>query len=338
MRIWFDVLTGKQLLFAEPMIKRLGAGNEILCTSRNYRELNRLVRIRGINTRMVGRHGGAEKISKLVCSAQRIERLSRLVHGFGPDLTVSFQSPEAARVAFGLGIRHIGFSDSPHASRVMRMTVPYLDKLLVPWVIKKEKFSRFGIAKKDIIPYRALDGALIAGRRYTRTGRPKRGKTIVVRPAEEQASYEFADTDIVPIIWKILEELPEFRVVVLPRYAEQIRRFRDEFGKKIRVMQEVHDSKDILRNADIFIGSGGTMTAEAPFLGIPTISFSRSSGFEIDVFLEKRRIVTRETDPAKFPGLVRRLERDGSTYKRRAMQLYRTMEDPFPILKKVMKA
>ncbi len=34
------------------------------------------------------------------------------------------------------------------------------------------------------------------------------------------------------------------------------------------------DGKYLLNNTDVFIGSGGTMTAESALMGIPTISYN----------------------------------------------------------------
>ena len=339
MKIWIDILTGKQLLFAEPIIKKLKDENRVLCTTRNYRELNGLARIRKIKIRQVGRHGGKENLSKLVCSVRRIEELSRLVYRYEPDLAISFQSPEAARIAFGLGIRHIGFADSAHASAVMKLTVPYLDKLLIPWIMKKEKFSQYGISEKNIIQYKAIDAALISRRDFSKSIRLEGSKVVIVRMAEEQASYnEFADAQIVPIIDQILYCLPKFKVVVLARYEAQIRFLRKRFGRKIKVIQRVPDSKDVLRYADVFIGSGGTMTAEAAFLGVPTISYSDRQDYEVDVFLERREIITRESDPAKIPMVVKRLVKDNRTCKERAQKLLESMEDPFAVLQEAMKS
>ena len=339
LKIWIDILTGKQLLFAEPIIKKLEGKNNLLCTKRSYRELNGLAKIRNISAISVGRHGGMENISKLVCSARRIEGLSRLVYKFKPDLAISFQSPEAARVAFGLGIKHVGFADSAHATAVMRLTVPYLDKLLIPWIMKKSTFSRYGIAEKDILQYRAIDAALISMRSFSSNELIKRHSSIVMlRMAENQASYNrFADTQIIPIICHILRCLPDFQIVVLARYAEQIKFLKRQFGRKITVINKVLDGKDALRHADVFVGSGGTMTAEAAFLGIPTISYSNRQDYEVDAFLEKKKIITREPDPEKIPGIIKEIARGNPAYKNRAQALLKTMRDPFPVLQKAMR-
>ncbi len=335
------MLTGKQLLFAEPIIRELRRNNDVWCTVRNYRELNELVKIRQIRAKSVGRHGGKDNLSKLVCSTRRIEILGGLVKKFQPKLVISFQSPDAARVAFGLGIRHIGFADSSHASAVMKLTIPYLDKLLIPWIMSKEKFARYGIDKKDILHYRAIDAAITSRRNFTRRLKLKKNtKVVLIRMAEEHASYnEFPARDIIAIIRQILKCLPEFKVIVLARYAEQIKLVKKQFGQKVTIIEKVPDGRDILRYADVFIGSGGTMTAEAAFLGIPTISYSTRRDYEVDAFLEEKKVVIRESRPEKISSAAKLLtETDDQRRRERIRQLLKTMEDPFQVLQKAIKS
>ena len=113
MKIWFDILTPKQLLFFEPMIRQFQKNHHVICTSRNYREVTKLAKLRKSNLIFVGKHGGAEKYDKLNASTNRINQLSKIINNYLPDIAVSFCSPEASRVAYGLGIKHIAFSDSP---------------------------------------------------------------------------------------------------------------------------------------------------------------------------------------------------------------------------------
>ena len=152
MKIWIDILTPKQLLFSESIVERLREKHELLCTSRNYNEVAKLVKIRNFDLVFVGKHGGGDKKNKLQASIDRIEKLSRKIEIFSPDIVISFCSPEAARISFGLGIRHIAFCDSPHADAVMRLTLPLIQKLLIPYAIPKNTFSKYGINEKKNYP------------------------------------------------------------------------------------------------------------------------------------------------------------------------------------------
>ena len=167
MKIWFDILTPKQIMFFNPAIAILQRdGHDILGTSRNYREANELSKLKGLQLIKVGSHGGSNLYDKLLQSSKRIVELMKLVSKFSPQLVVSFSSPEASRVAFGLGIKHIGFNDSPHAEAVARLTIPLLSTLFSPSAIPLTAWKKFGISSKNIIRYNGLDPMAWLNQKY----------------------------------------------------------------------------------------------------------------------------------------------------------------------------
>jgi len=180
------------------MIKRFQKNHHVICTSRNYREVTQLAKLRKLSLKFVGKHGGVEKFDKLHASANRINLLSKIIRNHCPEIAVSFCSPEASRVSYGLGIKHIAFSDSPHAEAVMRLSVPLVQKLLIPWIIPKKEFIKFGINKKSILQYKAIDAATIAKRVIDKKIKVpvtnKKRKTILVRVEEDQAAYSSKNT------------------------------------------------------------------------------------------------------------------------------------------------
>jgi len=52
-------------LFSEPIVERLGAKHDLLCTSREYEEVSKLSKIRHFDLMFVGKHGGGDKKTKL---------------------------------------------------------------------------------------------------------------------------------------------------------------------------------------------------------------------------------------------------------------------------------
>ena len=52
------------------MIRELEKNHTVLCTSRNYREVGHVAKIRKLDLLVVGRHGGAKKFDKLVSSVK----------------------------------------------------------------------------------------------------------------------------------------------------------------------------------------------------------------------------------------------------------------------------
>ncbi|NNM03419.1 MAG: DUF354 domain-containing protein [Nitrosopumilus sp.] len=340
MKIWIDILTPKQLLFSEPIIEKLGKKHSILCTSRDYNEVSKLAKIRNFDLIFVGKHGGGDKKTKLQASIDRMKKLSKTIEKFSPDIVISFCSPEAARISFGLGIKHIAFCDSPHASAVMRLTLPLIQKLLIPNVIPKNKFSKYGIDKKDIISYNAIDAFVTIKRKINQKKaspfKKNDKKNILIRIEEEEASYASKSSKIIPIIKRIVNEYDNENIVILGRYTKQIENIQNIIGKKAKVVKMTFDGKHLLKNTDIFIGSGGTMTAESALMGIPTISYNAVPNI-IEDFLVKKYLIKRETNPIKISRFINNIfESSNSINQKRAKKIVGQMENPIEKLSKII--
>ena len=324
------------------MIKRIKKNHTVLCTSRDYQQVTQLAKIRGLKLKIIGKHGGTKRYDKLNASLHRSKSLSLRIKQFSPDITVSFCSPEAARVSYGLGISHICFSDSPHATAVMRLVVPLVQKLLIPWIIPKKEFTKFGIDSKDIVSYRAIDAAIIAKRKISKNNKTRSKKNvrkiILVRVEEEYASYSTKRRPAIPIIKEILKNFSNEEIVVMGRYSSQVKHLEQVFGKKIRVLNKVVDSKKLLENTDVFIGSGGTMTAESALLGIPTISYNAVPNI-IEAYLVKKKLVIRKTNPKQIANSIEKILRSSNSgIKKRSKKMMNSMEDPYLTLVKTMKS
>ncbi len=341
MKIWIDILTPKQLLFSEPIIEKLGKKHDLLCTSRDYEEVSKLAKIRDFDLVFVGKHGGGDKKSKLKASIDRMEKLSEKIKTFSPDIVISFCSPEAARISFGLGIKHIAFCDSPHADAVMRLTLPLIQKLLIPYAISKKEFSKYGIDEKNIIQYKAIDAIVTIQRKINQNVKlpfkNNNKKNILIRVEEEQAAYTSKSNKIVPIIKKIASRFENENIVVLGRYTKQIENLQKIIDKKVKIVKMSYDGKHLLKNTDVFIGSGGTMTAESALMGIPTISYNAVPNI-IENFLVKKNLVKREINPNKISMQIKKIfESDNKQSQKRAERIRRQMEDPIQKLIKIIK-
>ena len=332
LKIWIDILTPKQLLFSESIVEKLGKKHELLCTSRNYDEVSKLAKIRDFDLIFVGKHGGGDKKTKLEASIDRIEKILKKIKTFSPDIVISFCSPEAARISFGLGIKHIVFCDSPHADAVMRLTLPLIQKLLIPYAIPKNEFSRYGIDKKNIIQYKAIDAVVTIQRKINQKStlpfKKNNRKNILIRVEEEEAAYTSKSSKIFPIIKKILNDYGEENIVILGRYTKQIRNMQKLFGKKAKIIKMSFDGKHLLNKTDIFIGSGGTMTAESALMGVPTISYNAVPNI-IENFLLEKCLIKRETNPTKISDQIKKIFKSSNKdSQKKARKIVKQMEDP----------
>ena len=341
MKIWIDILTPKQLLFAEHIIKKLKKKHVLLCTSRKYNEVTKLAKIRNFDLIFVGKYGGIRKEAKLEASINRMKKLSRKIKVFSPDLTISFCSPEAARISFGLGVKHVAFSDSPHADAVMRLTLPLIQKLFIPSIIPKNRFSKYGIEKKNIVSYNAIDATVTIKRKINQEVplpfKDNKRKNILIRLEEEEAGYVTNSREKIPIIKKIINEHNNENIVILGRYAQQIQNLKKIIGKKAKIIKMSYDGKHLLNNTDIFIGSGGTMTAESALMGIPTISYNAVPNI-IENFLMKKYLLKRETDPIKISNYIKKILKSSKKVNQvKVKKIVEQMDDPIQELIKIIK-
>jgi len=362
------------------MIKRIKKNNTVLCTSRDYDQVTQLAKIRNLKLIIVGKHGGSERHDKLNASLHRTKLLSARIKKFSPDITISFCSPEAARVSYGLGVPHICFSDSPHATAVMKLSLPYADKLLIPWIIPKSDFKNMGIDPKNIIQYKSIDAAQITKRKVFLTCgtgiNSRHWKTILIRTPEDEAAYSSKQSDVVNIIKKIEKDFLGCHITVLTRYKKQAESLKKKFSKsvqnkwipyadydksnpqkmkergipehirsKFQIVSKVVDGHKMLLDSDVFVGSGGTMTAESALLGVPTISYNAIPN-RIEDYLVSKKIVARCMTPNKIAERITRVfqltsYRGGRSERTRRLELQKfvnSLEDPYPILLKTIKS
>jgi predicted glycosyltransferase len=80
----------------------------------------------------------------------------------------------------------------------------------------------------------------------------------------------------------------------------------------------------------LFVGAGGTMTAEAALLGKPTISITPFN-FNIERYLVRIGLVTKATEPRTLVGAAKRMISDDhyqKAQKKKADKIMAAMEDP----------
>jgi len=353
-RIWIDILTPKQVYFlAELTCKAEVMGHEVLLTTRHYREVNELLALKGIEAIRIGRHGGSTLKGKLEANARRVLGLIDIVTKYKPDVVVSSSSPEAARVAFGLGFPHIYISDSPHAEAVCRLTIPLSRKLITPKIIPKKIWRKFGATPDMVVQYDALDPVV-----WIRSLHPdphildqlnldSRRPIITFRAEEAFAAYLLGVvTDKEPVILPVIKDLMDklgdtAQFIALPRYGEQAHALRTALGNRLIIPKTAIDGPSLLSYTSIFIGAGGTMTTEAALLGVPTISCYPGQPTLVEEYLVKQDLVFRVTDPEKAAKKALRLFSQIEGFRKiqqeKAKALIAKMEDPVEVITRTLE-
>ena len=347
MNIIIDILTPKQCMFFSKLSDELEKrGHQVFKTTRKYREVVELLKLKGVQAKVVGEHGGKELMDKLRASAQRTIELTPVFKDLKPDVALSFSSPEMARVSYGLKVPHICINDSPHAEAVARLTVPLSKRLLTPKMIPKRAWTRFGISSEDIVQYNALDPWVWLkdfkpdGEILQELGLDGSEPILTIRTEETFAAYLLGktqkETSVTCIIDGLLEAPKPPQIVAVPRYDEQIKALQKALGDRIVICGSTVDGPSLLHYTSVFVGAGGTMTTEAALLGVPTFSCYPDKPFRILEYLIEKNLVTRETDPEKLvKGILTTLASIGHQKKKQARKvqtLVRNFEDPIDVI------
>jgi predicted glycosyltransferase len=345
LKILVDMLTPKQVLFLGELSERLeDAGHRVIRVSRDFPETLQLLRMKRIKARIIGEHRLTLE-GKLQESLRRTAKLARLMRNLGVDLVVAYPSVEAARSAFGLSVPYYCASDSPHAEAVSRLTIPLAAKLFSPAVIPKEEWIRYGIATSNIIQYNALDPyvwvrkAKPEPKMIQKLGLELNSRVVTLRLEESFAAYLMKTSGdwrnlAVRIVKELLRRGCETKIVVLPRYRQQYEAFRD-LRRKVIIPKTPVLGSALLASTSVFIGGGGTMTAEAALMGVPTISYFPAGPTRVESYLREKGLLTRLTDPESIAEQTvswlndEAFQADSRT---RAQELLRSMEDPLRVI------
>lgn len=343
MKVWIDILTPKQTLFfnrvAEELAKR---GFTVFITVRRFRETtalyNKYIRYRYEN-RVVGKYGGKELKSKLLASIKRMRTLTKIIDEEKPDLAISFTSPDAARVAYGLGIKHISVSDTPHAEAASKLSIPLSIRLYTPWVIPKNRWTKYGIDGDKIFQYKGLDPITwlkhhTDDRETRKIIKKIKGRYLVIRPIEWMASYQLNTDytkmmDVKLLINKLSKDTPDLNLVILPRYKDDISKYRDEFREynNVYIIEKPIDGPTLLKYSVGLIGYGGTMTMESALLGKLTITVRPGKQPEyIEYLMEKKLVLRCRKLNEVMSSIKKHYETGFETVE--TVHIWREMEDP----------
>ncbi|MHA1157103.1 MAG: DUF354 domain-containing protein [Candidatus Heimdallarchaeota archaeon] len=282
--VWFEVLTPKQAMLFLAIGQELRKfGFACHYTTRDHDYILDIFKAHKIQPISFGHYGGKSLEDKLLASVKRVVKLSENIISLPnkPAVAISFSSPDASRVAFGLGIPLILMNDTAHSKPVAKLTFALANYLLTPSCIPKEIFTQLGANPETMFSYDGVDEIeYIAGENQEKFLKlreqavEKDKMYLAYRPEESYASY-MKDKDSKPYL-EILEHIIESyngKVVVFPRYDSQREIILEKFEGQIEIPSNGFYFLNLLSNAEIVITGGGTMAREAALLGVPSITY-----------------------------------------------------------------
>ena len=277
MRIWYDACTGKHVRYGAAIAQRLRkSGHEFVFTTREHPDTIPLARILGEKPIVIGKYNPSTLFSRLEESAERIMQFSKLFKDNPPDIAIAHQSVELCRTAFGLGIPIILTADTPYATAVNRLTIPFAHTVVVSEALPKHFLKDY--CAKNIVPFKGVDEvAWIKDFKPSKIDGLKK-PLIVIRQVEAKAAYAGGKQDLAEIMAEKLAALGN--VHFIQRYNQQ--------GKTFGVKEAFVDSASLVANADLVVSYGGTIAREAALQGVPSIAISEMAKTYVNRYLAKK--------------------------------------------------
>jgi predicted glycosyltransferase len=330
MKVWFDILTPKQLLFFKPFAEYLESqGVECILTSRFYQEVTMLADLHDVNLRCYGKHGKTTE-TKLKQSLDRMVKLFNYIKSEKPDVAINSCSPDACRIAYGLGIPLFLLNDTPHAEITNRLTMPLAKRVWVPMVFNKRLFTKYGLKEKQIKHYNCIDAHVTAQRKVS--GKPPiKEKYVLLRTPETFASYYNNNFDTLSILNAVQKET-NLKILVLCRYDEQYNIIKNINDPQIIPTLMKYDGKVLYEGAEFVIGTGGTMSAESALSGVPTIIYDMVIKNYVADYLERHNILLRVNNVEQLKEKIQYIQKQKNAINLRARDVVNQMDMPFEFM------
>jgi predicted glycosyltransferase len=189
-----------------------------------------------------------------------------------------------------LGIPSVYMNDNEHTLGNVPSFV-CATRVLIPEFMDLAAVRRQGASAEKTIRYPGVkEGLYLWDMQFAQVGRSGTRPRIYVRPEPSTALYYDAKVDVLDELLLGLRDAAA--VVLLPRTAEQVTRYREMGG--IQVQEKPLQLEDIAPHCDLFIGAGGTMTREMAVLGVPTISVYQPALLGVDRYLVEQGIMAHE--------------------------------------------
>lgn len=353
MRIWFDCNTAKEALLFPKIIHRIERrGYDYLLTCRDYGVTASLLSTFDLEYKVIGKHGGGTLQGKLLASADRTKLLAEYIINLNDEKTPGFavylNSPEAARVAFGLAIPSACLNDTPHAKATIKLVIPFSNYIILPEFIPVQPYT--ALAPRDNIQkYEGIDAVEIF-RDFKPDEEVLSGlnldpsqRIVLFRPEEAFASYYPSNSDNpLPIGGKVLEKIishyPNVQVVVIPRYLEQRRAIEAQFPRENFIIpKEAVDTRSLEAFSDLVITGGSTIAEEAAVQGTPAISYFPNPLYRWKWLKRKQFPGSQIRDIQEAIDKTLQILKNPEEYKKETSHILKKLQAPSDILVKILE-
>ena len=248
-------------------------GHEVIITARDKEITLYLLEVYGFKYESLGEHH-KNLLNKLLDLIAREYKLYKIAKKFKPDVFISHGSMFAAHVAKLFGKPHISLEDTEISTEQIRLYAPFTDVILTP------SCFRLDLGKKQV-RYNGYHELAYLHPNYFKPDPlildemniSEDDTFIILRFISWGASHD--------IKLKGIDRGKELEFVKsLERYGSVFITSEGKLDKKLekyRITIPPEKIHSLLYYADLYIGEGGTMAAEAAILGTPAIHIESTS-------------------------------------------------------------
>jgi len=293
-KIWVDLDNSPHVPFFRPIIEELEKrGCDVFVTARDAYQVRELLAYYGVAGRMVGRHHGKSKVSKVLGTFSRALALAPVVRREKPALAISHGSRGCLVTSRLLGIPNVTLTDYEFVAKVPFAKPTWL---MVPSVIPDDNLI---IQGSRVLKYPGIkEDVYLAQFHPDVTLRKRLGiaadeMLITVRPPATEAHYHNPEAEglLSAVLNRFLGDAAT-RILLLPRNKRQEAELRAEWPEalasgRLLIPQQVEDGLNVIWNSDLVISGGGTMNREAAAMGVPVYSIFRGKIGAVDHYLAK---------------------------------------------------
>jgi hypothetical protein len=293
MAVWIDFENAPHVLVLSPIIEHLqGEGYPLILTARDFSFTVGLCRRMGYDANVVGMPGpGKNTLAKTYRVLHRASLLYARLFKYRRKtaLALSHGSRSQILAAHYLGIPVVSLDDYEFSNQSI---VRFVDHLLVPSPIPAEAWGRYA---EKVTHYPGLKEELYLCNFAPENDGLARLKTtdrikVFFRPEGRLAHYHSSRGEFLQdAILEYLAGHDDLFLVLLPRDSEQedaLIDFCREHEVSWWIPERVISGPTLVREADMVISGGGTMTREASVLGIPSYSFFAGKWGAVDRHLK----------------------------------------------------
>jgi predicted glycosyltransferase len=292
------------VLVFRPLIALLRAdGHEVEVSSREYAQTQQLLELHGLESKVIGRHGGRGSFGKAASLVSRLSALRRWAREREFDLALAHGSHELTLTARRLGIPSATTHDYEFATLQHRLGFRAATRVVVPESIPDERLAKLGARPPKLLRYPGIkeeyyladfepDPLILE-----RLGVDATKVVVLLRPPPDVSLYHRHSNPLFPQTLEHVGRNPDVQAVVVPRTAEQHEYVRGLELPSVVLPKGAVDAQSLIAASDLVVSAGGTMNREAVALGVPVYTTYGGRLGGVDEMLIREGTLVPLTDP-----------------------------------------